>query len=216
MQRDVIVDLGKTGFGKTLWSRVFLTKVKRKFIYDPLQSIETRYVTKEEIQEALSDETYLDVRQDEAFSYGIYDKDLLPIFADLAHTLTNCFLVVEECSTVFDKGQRNLPEWMRRLVFQGRHRSVSLLFIAQRAVSIPIDIRSQANRIVTFQQHEDDDLGWLIGFFGKDKTAQMPFLPKLQCYDYLNGQVTSYSIRQQVKKTLGITIQKQESEYVYL
>lgn len=216
MQRDVIVVLGKTGFGKSLWTRIFLQKVKRKLIYDPMETIETKYVSDEEIDELLSNQEYLGVSKKQHFSYGTINKDMLPVFGDLAYVLSNVMLVIEECASVFDKGMKNLPEWAKRLVFQGRHRSVSLLFIAQRAISIPIDVRTQANRIVTFQQHEGDDLSWLVGFFGKTWTDKMPFIPKFQCYDYYDGQVNQYSIKTQAEDLLGKKLTVQPREYVYL
>jgi len=216
MQRDVIVDVGKTGFGKTLWTRIFLKQFHRVLVYDPLQAIETNYVTDAEIDEMLTEERYLDVEQKEHFTYGTINKDMLPAFGDLAYVLSNVLLVVEECATVFDKGMRNLPEWAKRLVFQGRHRSVSLLLIAQRPISIPIDIRTQANRIVTFQQHEGDDLDWLIGFFGKENCKQMPFLPKFECLDYWNGQVNRYSIKKQAEALLGKKLTIEQHDFVFV
>src|SRR5207245_10947871 len=119
--------------------------------------------------------------------------------------------VLAQVTTITPKGAR-LDPWLSRLVFLGRHRACSLVVLAQRAASIPIDLRSQITRMVTFAQTEADDLSWLTPFFGREVIVSLPSLEKFFCYDSWNGNVQSYSIREQVKDAFGVTLDIADQE----
>ena len=216
MNREVIIVLGKTGYGKSLWSNMYSSLADRFFVYDPSRTYRADYESNEYLDnpESLAYEQKVEritslpggleasERGLKHFRFGTIDPDDVEAMANAAFIAGQNLFAVEETSTVFEKGERRLPDHFKRLVFFGRHRQCSLLFVAQRAMSIPIDIRSQASRIVSFQQHEGDDLSWLYEFYGKD-TEIIPYLPKLQCLDYCNGSLFRYSIKERAESFLG-------------
>lgn len=129
-----------------------------------------------------------------AIKIGIYEPELVPILGNMAFVLENNMMVVEEVSTVF-RNTKKLEDWARHLLFIGRHRRCSLILIAQRALSIPIDFRSQATRVVTFNQTEERDHQWLRQYF-RNRTDEIGDLPPLTCLDSdaRHGTVRRYMI----------------------
>lgn len=199
--REIIIVLGKTGFGKSRWTWAYLDSKPRVFCYDPLHDAPNMewmnagevvqwhdsFPTHQRAADGISRETQRHYR------IATDDENSRDTFGHLAFMRGNCIFAVEEASLVFEQGER-ISGWCKNIVFVGRHRSVSLLVTAQRAASIPIALRSQATRIVSFAQHEGDDLKWLKGFFG-DKIAELPQLPRLECLDSTEGEIKRYSIK---------------------
>jgi DNA helicase HerA-like ATPase len=114
------------------------------------------------------------------------------MLGNAAYAAGNCTFVVEECALIFKRGEE-LQDWAKPLVFMGRIQRVSLVLIAQRASKIPMDIRSQASRIITFRQTEPADVSALIDRIGEDAET-IPDLPPLTCIDWEEGKVSRYSI----------------------
>lgn len=194
MKRDVVIVLGRTGSGKSQWSKIYTQKTVPLYVYDPLLSYPDCEV--DSSGDALRGSLEYPNETDRIM---IYNRELVPTMADVGYVRGGCTLLFEECSTIWAKGGRP-DESVMRQIFLGRHRAVNLIFVAQRATSIPIDIRSQANRIVTFGQLENDDINWLSEFFGKEKAKTIPQLKPFHCFDYEDGEVSSYSIRTQAEK----------------
>lgn len=195
--RELVVVIGKQGYGKTLWTKLFCQYRPRLLVYDPTSTYAVRFRPPEEIFEAVHS------NRQRSYRLGVSNPLDVEFLAHLAFSSGKNVLVVEECSTVFRRGQV-LPEWSQDIVFMGRHQDCTAVFVAQRSASIPIEIRSQANRIVTFQQHEDDDLDWMVGFFGREVSKRdIPSLPRLECLDYSDSEgVVRYNIEPQVQARL--------------
>ena len=211
MKREVAIVVGKTGFGKSLWGQLYARLWPRRLIYDPTSTYRAEYLPPEEIIDRVAN------KETKSFAFAVSDPEYVPALGLLAYGRGDNLLVLEEASTFFPKGQSRLDEWARQLVFMGRHQRCSLLFVAQRATSIPIDVRSQANRIVSFQQHEPDDVRTLSEFFGKERAELIPNLPKLECFDFHNGDTMRYSIRRSVEHDLGIRLDiEPESVYTFI
>ena len=47
---------------------------------------------------------------------------------------------------------------------------------------------------------------WLGDFFGKELMERMLQLPKFTCFDWHNGQVHEYSIRDSVKREFDVSL----------
>lgn len=187
--REIIIVLGKTGFGKSRWTWAYLASQPRVFCYDPLHDApDMQWMNAEELVR------WHDYNEElKSFRIATDDEDSRDTFGHLAFMRGDCIFAVEEASLVFEQGER-ISGWCKNIVFVGRHRSVSLLVTAQRAASIPIALRSQATRIVSFAQHEGDDLKWLKGFYG-DKILELPLLPRLECLDSSEGEIKRYRIK---------------------
>lgn len=175
MRRDVILVVGKTGFGKSNWTRKFLRGVNRLMVYDPLGETDAAYLDDDNLF------TFLDTPS-KTFRIGTTSPDSLDILGHGAYVMGNCWLAIEEAATVFNRGE-NLPDWARDAVFLGRHRALSLIIVAQRAATVPIAFRSQISRVVAFAQHEKDDLKYLAGIIGDD-ADRLPELPPHRCLDF--------------------------------
>ena len=209
-----------TGWGKTLWTKVYSSHARRMLVFDPtisyprvgydnanhgldefLESIDGFSLFEEE-----------DIRRE--FRVGTSNPERVSQLGGAAFVTGNNLLVLEEASMLFEKGQRRLEPWLSRIVFLGRHQRCSVCVLAQRFMSIPIDIRSQASRVVTFNQHEEDDVSYLQSVFGKEDSKRINSLPKFMCLDRCGIETFEYSIVDLVKKDLGIELDRgKEEEY---
>lgn len=202
MNRDIVLVMGMTGYGKSWWTKLFHRGYRRTVVYDPAASFEVKeWLDPEEILERLLSE-----KPPSQFDYGFVDPDAVEGIGDLLFSVGENLYIVEELATVFEKGLMRTPQWAKNMCFFGRHRACSLVLVAQRPTYIPIDFRSQANRVITFCQHEGVDMDWLTDFYGKERMKRLASLPKFSCFDYHNGEVKEYSIRPQVEKIFGIKL----------
>lgn len=185
MFREVVLVCGVTGSGKTTWARQFTRKLSRLLVYDIALSFDVEYVDAGTIA-ALTD------GPPPAFRLGIYDPRDADVLCAAAFMVGDCWLVLEEISTLYNIGQR-IHGPLQEAVLLGRQRSLSILAISQRASYIPITLRSQASRVITFRQQEPADLKWLADFIGKQAEI-LPSLPDLSCLDWHKGIVSQYAI----------------------
>lgn len=185
MQREVLLVCGVTGSGKTTWARQFTSKLPRLCVYDIALSFPVQYMEAESIAE-LTD------TKPETFRVGVYSPYDTNVLTAAAYMLGNCWLVLEEISTLYNIGAR-IHGPLQEAVLLGRQRALSLLVISQRASYIPITLRSQASRIISFRQQEPADLKWLADFMGKEAET-LPQLQDLHCIDWHKGKITRYSI----------------------
>jgi hypothetical protein len=208
VNRDVIVVLGKTGYGKSWWAKLMAEGYTRKLVFDPMMSFRhVEWTDSADVVEKLGEDAWTDYRdKSKPFAYGTYDPEDIPSFGGTAFYCGNNLLILEECTMVFQKGERRMAPWAHRLCFLGRHRSCSVMLISQRGANMPIDFRSQANRIISFQQHEGDDLTWLKNFFPAADVKAMANLEKFSCIDYCNGEISRYSIKEQVEETFHVEL----------
>ena len=218
-EREIVLVMGMTGWGKSWWSKLYHKKWNRSLVYDPAMSFpNVIWGTIADHADDLLDDDFSEVdnEQPKNFKRGFIDADECEQGGSLTFALGHTIFFIEECATVFDKGLARMPEWARRLCFYGRHRSCSIVLIAQRPTYIPIDFRSQANRVITFCQHEGADMDWLQDFFGKERMKSMMSLPKFTCYDYHDGQVSQYSIQDSVREVFGVSLDVGRSSVIPL
>lgn len=177
--RAVVVVVGRTGSGKSFWSRQFSIGWCRRIVFDPFCSYPGA--------STVSDVDLIDLHataRDPAVDFAVQfsSPELLPLAADVAYSIGDCLLVVEELGVVLEGG-RTMPEWLRRMILLGRHREISLLLIAQRAALIPTDARSQCSRFVSFAQSEYVDRDWLKKSFGPTIAGKISELKNYSCVD---------------------------------
>jgi hypothetical protein len=216
MKRDIIIVGGMTGWGKSLWAKTYTAFADRLLVFDPFKSyphvaFDDAEGGLDDILDSLDDFNFLLEDQDKkTFRAGSADPANAHRLGAMSFMLGNNLLVLEELSMIFDKGQRRLEDWASRLVFRGRHNRCSMLVIAQRFMSVPIDIRSQANRIISFNQHEPEDVKYLVETFGKEDAYTIPSLERFCCLDRFNNVTYKYSIKDKAERTLGIKLDKQD------
>lgn len=209
--REVVVVLGKTGWGKSWWTKCYSKQFPRRLVYDPSGTFPVKaYLPIDDIIGEITD----DEHKGKPFNYGFLDENDIPQAASALWAIGNNLLIVEECALVFEKGMSRMPPWARDHCFIGRHQSCSLVLIAQRPTYIPVDFRSQANRVISFCQHEGTDTDWLQNLYGKERADRLSELPKFSCFDIHDGIIHEYSIVDKVKEEFGVTLDKHtESAY---
>jgi len=186
MQREVILVCGVTGGGKTTWARQFTKSLPRLLVYDIAASFPVQYTDVETLANLVE-------TKPEQFRYGIYDPRDTDVLTATAFMLGDCWLVLEEISTLYNIGAR-IHGPLQEAILLGRQRSLSLLAISQRASYFPITLRSQASRIVSFRQQEPSDLKWLADFMGQANAEKLPLLQDLHCIDWHKGVLAEYSV----------------------
>lgn len=187
--RDVVIITGITGYGKSHWLEQYLNRYSRVFIFDPFRAIPANYISGDDL---ISKYENGDLNNPNPFRFGCYALPDVALMGSIGYLVGNCAFVIEECGYAFRKGE-SIPEWLAEGIFLGRHQSYSMVFTAQRAISIPIELRSQTNRFISFRQTEPADVKWCrekLGEFAED----LPTLPKYYCFDSDGDTVSRYSL----------------------
>jgi DNA helicase HerA-like ATPase len=76
-------------------------------------------------------------------------------------------MVVEEASVWFPARSQLTPP-CEDIIFRGRHKALSIIFVAQRASQINVNIRSQFSDLFIFNQSEPKDIKWINQASGTD------------------------------------------------
>lgn len=182
MQRDFIVVAGMQGCGKSTWTELYTASKSRLLCFDPKavhRGVDFTTPPEDYIPAILDGELT-------QFRFGTYLPEEVELFGSTAFAAQKTCFLLEECATLFDKGE-SLRPWARPLVFMGREPQLDLVLVAQRLVSIPLDVRSQATRIVTFTQVAPADVRALAEMIGGE-ASQLPELPRYECLDWQLGE----------------------------
>lgn len=183
-ERDVVIILGKSRFGKSTWLGKYLIPKPCRFLFDPFQKTQAEYLTCDQLIEQHDNGRF----QNPPYSVGsrhIADIDVLSSVAFLnGNKTTRPYFIIEECGIAFYKGER-ISEALQEAIFLGGHNWLSVVLVAQRAASIPIELRSQATRFVSFLQTEKQDVKWCEEYLGE----RMPELSKLERFECLDWDI---------------------------
>lgn len=191
-EREVVIILGKSRYGKSTWLGKFLANKPSRFTFDPFRKAAATYYSGDDLIR-LHDEGHFQNPPYSAGTSAVDDVDLLSSVAFLnGNAKTRPYFTIEECAIAFYKGER-ISDALQEAIFLGGHNWLSIVLVAQRAASIPIELRSQATRFITFLQTEKKDVEWCKDYLG-DRFDELRTLPKLECLDWDNGTVTRYSI----------------------
>lgn len=162
---------------------------KRVFAFDPLQDFNARYLPLDKILKLDDQNAFI---AGEKYRVATTDPDDLEVIAALALLSGDTWLMIEEAGFLFPPGSR-APDWMREGAFIGRHQKLNILITAQRPTSIPVDLRSQASRVICFGQREQRDMQWLGEYFG-DRYKEITLLDRLECLDSEENSTSCYKI----------------------
>jgi len=191
-EREVVIILGKSRYGKSTWCGKFLATKPCRFVFDPFRKTQAQYLSSDDLIR-LHDEGAFQKAPYSVGSSQVDDVDLLSSVAFLnGNPTTRPYFTIEECAIAFYKGER-ISDALQEAIFLGGHNWLSIVLVAQRAASIPIELRSQATRFITFLQTEKLDVQWCRDYLG-DRFDELRTLAKLECLDWENDSVTRYSI----------------------
>lgn len=96
----------------------------------------------------------------------------------LVDSIGNCCLICDEAQTYF--GTSGESEVLKNIVSTGRHRNISVIFAVRRFAELSRLATSQSNAIISFKQHEPNDIA-LIKKFGEAGAG----VNELKQYDYI-------------------------------
>lgn len=169
-EREVIAVVGKTGQGKTFWTRRYLKTRHRVIILDPML----------EYDGILFDDTHkmLDhVEKNQTLYYQVRSEwaEDAPDLSRIAMAAGICVkrgkpMPHPKCTDVcivIDEAGRAIPSKhtvdpaVEDVIYRGRHQHVTLVNVTQRASTLNIAARSQWTRLITFWQTEDNDIKWI-------------------------------------------------------
>jgi hypothetical protein len=184
-----VIVLGKRGYGKTTWLNKYAERFPRIFVFDPFRTFPADYLTCDEIISRLESKWFQETPR---YRVGSNVIDDLEVLGSASFLTGKCCLIIEECGIAFYKGER-IPEWLQEAVFLGRQQELNYVMTSQRAASIPIELRSQANRFISFRQTEKRDLEWTRDYLG-EHYEELPNLDELECLDSDGKIVSRYRI----------------------
>ena len=101
--RDIIIILGKTGYGKSTWLSRYCEGHKRIFAYDPFAKFPCQYLDDEAL---LMHDERASFSNPNAFRVGSFNRTDLDLLGSLAFLHGDCLLVIEECGFIWNKGER--------------------------------------------------------------------------------------------------------------
>jgi hypothetical protein len=175
-EREVIVVYGKTGMGKSRWTKRYLKTKKRVMICDGMDEHEGQKF--EDLSEMLDhceqyptfrvrSEWWQDAPMMAAIAMSVND----PKRFGEGKKIPELVLAIEESQRALPAGAKPLPSSIENALYRGRHHHVTLVAISQRPSTVHIGLRSQWTRLVVFHQTEGADLNWLHQQTGEPEEA---------------------------------------------
>jgi len=175
--RELLLNFGKTGMGKSNYMKGFLETLPRTIILDPLGEYQAREF--EDVRGMIDFLESENVKGDPEKPFRIKTCNLLDLEAvceicadgdkkNDPNAMRNVTLVIEEAQRCLPPSRIEIPDALQRIIFLGRHFGRSLAIAAQRPSIVHIAARSQWTRIVTFNLTETGDVGWLKSTSGYD------------------------------------------------
>lgn len=195
MKNQIIVVLGKKGSGKTYLTRRLITDQRRLVIYDPLRQfsfsgvIFTAPAPLIEYLKARGPRGFQVVYQPD-FSAGdntdIIQREFQKI-CRIVDCLSDVYFVIDEIDLY--TSHSSCPAYFNNFIQRGRHQRVSLVVTTRRHTETTRHLTAQADILISFHQHEPNDIKYLGGFFGA-LAHDLPRLPQYHYIKYDNGVVT--------------------------
>jgi len=167
-EREIILVIGKTGHGKTLWTRRYVFSRRRVIILDPMLEYEGElFDDTGKMLDHVEKERYYQVRTEWAedapdlakiaMAAGLCVKQSKPMPHPKCRDVC---LVIDEAGRAIPS-RTTLDPAIEDVIYRGRHKHVSLVNVVQRASTLSIAARSQWTRLISFWQTEDADVKWV-------------------------------------------------------
>ena len=161
LEREILIDVGKTGMGKTQLVKRLLASQQRVLVMDSV-FLEHTGILFHDMRDLIEH-----VQQYKTFRVRIEDTRDFPMLCAVAMAARRCWLVIEEAQRVLPDSRHELPTEFTDIIYRGRHTYVNVVIIAQRASTVHIAARSQWTRLISFNQSESADCNWIEGQVGR-------------------------------------------------
>ena len=170
----IITVLGMKGSGKTTLVQQMLSDWDRVVIVDANGEYEEATIAWG-LQESVEALTQYENAQRFRLSLRLEQKEESLQILRLSYLLSDALIVIDEASLY--SSANFMPDEISRLVRFGRHKQLSLFFVARRASELPRDITANSDIVVSFRQQEPRDKEYLMSLFGEkalnvDRLAQ--------------------------------------------
>tara|TARA_Y100000310_G_scaffold330469_1_gene402161 strand:+ start:621 stop:1268 length:648 start_codon:yes stop_codon:yes gene_type:complete len=158
MNNDIILILGKKGSGKSFFTKKALDNFPNVIIIDVLNEYENGTII-------YTSKDFVDfIKQHGNKNFRIILKELddekINDYFYLIKELRNVSVVAEEVDFYYPATNPNVN--FVELVKYGRHYGINIIGITRRPFECSNFLRSQADLIVSFRQHEPRDIEWLM------------------------------------------------------
>jgi hypothetical protein len=167
VQNTIIALVGRKGSGKSTLVGEIVCEHERTVVVDTMNEYGEKLGAEVVLGYDQAVDAVLEASRRRRFRFslrGLEHDQVLEILEGVA-TLRELLLVVEEASA-YMKAQQ-IPWEIAQLVRMGRHQGISQLYVAQRPTMLHLDVISQADVIVSFQQHAHRDVETLVGHLGE-------------------------------------------------
>lgn len=205
MQREVILVLGKTGYGKTTWANLYIQEETRVVIVDAgfneFGAAPVRSLT--ELIDAIDSRT-----ANGAGSFGVSytpQGDEIDAVFDVAmaanrnaggDVVNQSLILIEEANIL---GEPEAGSTYEYAIIKGRHDGLSIMAVTLFPALLSIKLRSQATRLILFRQDEPAHLKWLEGKVGRTVAEEVRALDRFEFIDWNQGEWQ----RMKILKTAG-------------
>lgn len=195
MQNQIIVILGKKSSGKTYIARKVVAEKPRLVVYDPIRQFSGCGVSINTPEDLI---VYLKANCAGKFRV-IYqpeftmadDKDIMQLefknICRIVDCLYDVYFVVDEIDSYTSAAY--CPPYFNNFIQRGRHARISLVVTTRRHTETTRHLTAQADILISFHQHEPNDIKYLGGFFG-ELANELPKLAPYHFIKYDNGKVT--------------------------
>lgn len=184
-KRDVVLVFGKTGMGKTEWTKGYVRTLPRVLALDPMLEYDSfqSFDDMTELVDHVKKYRTWKVRTEFAPDFDLLTRTAWavqdperPYFSPHGATL-----LIEEAARVIPPGLFKMPQAFVDIIYRGRHRLISVVIVSQRAHTVHIMPRSQWTRMIVFKQSEAQDVTWIRNVTGFNLDARE--LGKLEYFD---------------------------------
>lgn len=173
-KRETTLIAGKSTYGKSCFADQYLYFYNRVIILDPLLEHDGKYIAIPGlIERHITGNPIYRVKTDCILEFENL-CNLIIRHGDARNRIT--FAIEEITRLDLDARLKRFPKF-RQICFAGGHSGIDLCIIAQRISTIPISLRSQYTKIITFNQTEPDDLDYLKSVSQDELIACVPTLP---------------------------------------
>lgn len=198
MKSNITIIFGKRGSGKSTLTKKLALPEPRLIIFDTLGEYDKEGVVITNILDLLY---YLKKNHHKKFKIVFCPLDLQINFnyvCEAIYTIGKLTFAIEEVDAFCSPF--STPLEFQKIIRYGRHRDISIIANTRRPVEMSRLLSSQANRIISFVQHEPRDIAYLKSIIGPD-ADKLKDLKEYSYLEYNNGQIKIHDNEKILKKT---------------